>query len=97
MAARKPTDKQLYKMKNEILQERFSQVTPVEFYRDVFPEGSLGVRGDLQIQRPNMIFTMIEKDEQGAPRAFNRLVFDDLQDIALTQNAEFAEASPVAY
>lgn len=97
MAARKPTDKQLYKMKNEILQERFSQVTPVEFYRDVFPEGSLGVRGDLQIQRPNMIFTMIEKDEQGAPRAFNRLVFDDLQDIALTQNAEFAVASPVAY
>lgn len=97
MASRKPTDKQLYKMKNEILQERFFQVTPVEFYRDVFPEGSLGVPGSPEIQRPNMIFTMIETNAAGEPHAFNRLVFDDLKEIAKTQCAEFAVASPVAY
>ena len=50
MSARKPTDKQLYKMKNVLLQERCSQVTPFDFYRDVFPEGSLGVRGAPEIQ-----------------------------------------------
>ena len=81
MATRKPTDKQLYKLKNMVLQECCSQVSPFEFYRDVFPEGSLGVRGAPEIQRPNMIFTMIEKDEHGAPHAFNWLVFDDLKDI----------------
>ena len=97
MAARRPTDRQLYKMKNEILAERFTQVTPAEFYRDVFPEGSLGVRGEPEIQRPNMIFTMIEKDAQDEPRAFNRLVFDDLQDLDMVKGAEFAVASPVAY
>ena len=97
MAARRPTDRQLYKMKNEILAERFTQVTPAEFYRDVFPEGSLGVRGEPEIQRPNMIFTMIEKDAQDEPRAFNRLVFDDLQNLDMVKGAEFAVASPVAY
>ncbi len=58
--ARKPTEKQLYTMKNELLRERFEQVTPVEFYRDVFPEGSLGERGNREIRRPNLIFTMTE-------------------------------------
>ena len=97
MAARRPTDRQLYKMKNEILAERLTQVTPAEFYREVFPEGSLGVRGEPEIQRPNMIFTMIEKDAQDKPRAFNRLVFDDLKDLDMVKGAEFAVASPVAY
>ena len=97
MATRKPTDKQLYKLKNMVLQECCSQVSPFEFYRDVFPEGSLGVRGAPEIQKPNMIFTMIEKDEHGAPHAFNWLVFDDLKDISMTSGVEFAVASPVAY
>ncbi len=97
MAVRKPTDKQLYKMKNCVLQEHGKQVTPFEFYRDVFPEGSLGVSGAPEIQRPNMIYTMIEKSETGAPHAFNRLVFDDLKEITRTEGAEFAVASPVAY
>lgn len=91
------TDKQLYKMKNELLAERMEQVTPTEFYRDVFPEGSLGVRGEPEIQRPNMIFTMVEKDDTGEARAFNRLVFDDLEDLSLAKGAEFAVASPVSY
>ena len=97
MAARKLTDRQLYKLKNAMLQERFSQVTPAEFYRDMFPEGYLGIQGAPEVRRPNMIFTMIEKDAQGKPRAFNRLVFDDLQALALTKGAEFAVASPVTY
>lgn len=96
MAARKPTDKQLYKMKNEILKDRFVQVTPHEFYRDVFPEGSLGVRGDLEVRKPNLIFTMTRYKEDKA-YARNTIVCDDLQALDEMLGAEFAVTSPVSY
>lgn len=54
--ARKITDKQLYKLKNDELKAMFTQVTPYEFYRDVFPAGSLGVHGDLSVRKPNLIY-----------------------------------------
>lgn len=38
--ARKPTDKQLFKMKNEWLGQFYEEVKPKDFYRAVFPEGS---------------------------------------------------------
>ena len=38
--AKKPTEKQLYKLKNEWLGQFFEEVKPKEFYRAVFPEGS---------------------------------------------------------
>ncbi len=96
MASRKPTDKQLYKMKNEILAGRFSQVTPFEFYRDVFPEGALGERGNLELRRPNMIFTAT-RYKDGKPYARNTIVFDDLAELAETSGSEFAVTSPIAY
>ena len=36
----KLTDEQLYQMKNEYLYTYFEEVSPKDFYRDVFPEGS---------------------------------------------------------
>lgn len=36
--ARKPTDKQLFKMKNEWLGQFYEEVKPKDFYRAVFPE-----------------------------------------------------------
>ena len=96
MAARQPTDKQLYKMKNEILESCCTRVTPREFFRDVFPEGSLGVRGDLEVRKPNLIFTMTHyKDDK--PYARNTIVCDDLAELAEAEGAEFAVTSPVAY
>ena len=38
--ARKPTDKQLFKMKNEWLGQFYEKVEPKDFYRAVFPKGS---------------------------------------------------------
>ena len=35
--ARKPTDKQLFKMKNEWLGQFYEKVEPKDFYRAVFP------------------------------------------------------------
>jgi len=39
--AKKPTEKQLYKLKNEWLGQFFEEVKPKEFYRAVFPEGQI--------------------------------------------------------
>ena len=97
MAKRKPTDKQLYRLKNDILRERFTQVTPFEFYRDVFPEGSLGERGRQDVRKPNLIFTMAMHREDGAPYARNTIVFDDLAGLKETEGATFAITSPVSY
>ena len=43
--ARKPTDKQLFKMKNEWLGQFYEEVKPKDFYRAVFPEGSVKREG----------------------------------------------------
>ena len=45
--AKKPTEKQLYKLKNEWLGQFFEEVKPKEFYRAVFPEGSFERKGHL--------------------------------------------------
>ena len=41
--AKKPTEKQLYKLKNEWLGQFFEEVKPRDFYRAVFPEGSIAI------------------------------------------------------
>ena len=43
--AKKPTDKQLFKMKNEWLGQFYEEVKPRDFYRAVFPEGSFEREG----------------------------------------------------
>lgn len=40
----KLTDKQFYKVKNEIFENYFPRVTPFEFYREIFPDGELQTR-----------------------------------------------------
>mgnify|MGYP003178754758 CR=1 FL=1 len=55
--ARKPTDKQLFKMKNEWLGQFYEEVKPKDFYRAVFPEGSFEREGhpeDLMICQSSM-------------------------------------------
>ena len=50
--ARKPTDKQLFKMKNEWLGQFYEEVKPRDFYRAVFPEGSFERGGvDIDIKK----------------------------------------------
>ena len=71
--AKKPTEKQLYKLKNEWLGQFFEEVKPKEFYRAVFPEGSFERKGHFEDGKPNGIITIVEND-----KAKNRIVFDDL-------------------
>ena len=46
--AKNPTEKQLYKLKNEWLGQFFEEVNPKEFYRAVFPEGSFERKGHFE-------------------------------------------------
>lgn len=90
--AKKPTEKQLYKLKNEWLGQFFEEVKPKEFYRAVFPEGSFERAGHFEDGKANGIITIVEND-----KAKNRIVFDDLAVIDEVKGAEFAVMSPVAY
>lgn len=49
--AKKPTEKQLYKLKNEWLGQFFEEVKPKEFYRAVFQREVLRERGILRTER----------------------------------------------
>ena len=51
--ARKPTDKQLFKMKNEWLGQFYEEVKPKDFYRAVFPEGSFEREGHPEDEKCN--------------------------------------------
>ena len=68
--AKKPTEKQLYKLKNEWLGQFFEEVKPKEFYRAVFPEGSFERKGHFEDGKANGIITIVEND-----KAKNRIVF----------------------
>ena len=56
--AKKPTEKQLYKLKNEWLGQFFEEVKPKEFYRAVFPEGSFERAGHFEDGKANGIITI---------------------------------------
>ena len=68
--ARKLTDKQLFKMKNEWLGQFYEEVKPKDFYRAVFPEGSFEREGHPEDEKCNGVLTVIEGE-----KARNYIVF----------------------
>ena len=78
--ARKPTKQQQYKNKNAYLAEHFEQVTPAEFYRDMFPAGCLEREGHPEDNKPNAIFG-IGYPKEGAPSQVeaDRLIREEFQ------------------
>ena len=86
------TPRQLYKLKNTWMRDRFLEVSAIEFYRDVFPKGSFERVGHPEDEKPNGIMTVIEGD-----KARNYLVFDDLEEVKLSKGKEFAILSPIGY
>ena len=90
--ARKPTEKQLYKMKNEWLHTYYEEVTPIELYRAVFPEGSFERAGHPEDAKANGVLTVIDGD-----KARNMLIFDELEAIKEVKGKEFVITSPVGY
>lgn len=84
--ARKPTDKQLFKMKNEWLGQFYEEVKPKDFYRAVFPEGSFEREGHPEDEKCNGILTVIEGE-----KARNYIVFDELNMVDEVKGAEFTK------
>lgn len=88
--------------KNQILENYFEPLTPKEFYRYVFPEGSFERSGHPEDFKGNGIVMArcILKDEETGKR-FARVarffVFDELNEIEKFENAEFAVMTPISY
>ena len=88
---------QEFEEKQDYLRNHLEEVTPFEYYRDMFPEGSfeLATRND-QERKPNgLASVLIDQAQPG--RRYNRIIFDDLAMIEELKDTEFVVVAPVGY
>lgn len=84
---------ELYREKNEYLQSNYDEVTPHDFYREIFPEGTFEGAGNQNDGKPNGIAVDLE-DPQHAKRW---IITDDLQMLEELKTSQFAITSPISY
>lgn len=90
-------------MKNifsEWLEQYFDEVTPYEFYRDIFPAGELEKAGEYEKGKYCGIAIEVTKEKKpnGKPKIKRYSITDDLQTIEkLTQSNNFCLMSPISY
>ena len=96
--------RQLYREKNEHLEKFLEPVTPFEFYREIFPEGSLERRGHYEDAKGNGIAITVPKGENGIAleiegdgKARRHTITDDLDTLQELQNTDFTIMSPISY
>lgn len=86
----------LYHYKNNFLKERgYVEVKPFDFYRDLFPIGSLQKKGEFNNHKGNIVGISIDKNERKNNRKI--IVFDDLNDLDKLINVPFGLIAPVNY
>ena len=88
--------KQEFMDKEEFLQATYPKVEAIDFYRDIFPQGSFEEINNKEQRRPNGIITVI-KDKEQRSRSYSRIVFDDLKEIANNLDKETVIIAPVAF
>lgn len=77
------------------LQSLFEEVHYMDFYRDIFPEGSFEERGEYEDGKYNGIAIAIEK---GSKRTKRMTITDDLDTIAdMAGSNDFCLMSPISY
>ena len=77
------------------LKALFEEVHYMDFYRDIFPEGSFEERGEYEDGKYNGIAIAIEK---GSKRAKRMTITDDLDTIAdMVGSNDFCLMSPISY
>ena len=76
------------------LSTHFQEVTPIEYYRDMF-EDHLSVCGDMDVHRPNGIVSIISKEKK--QKNFNCLLWDDLQAIEDNMEHPFVLVAPIGF
>lgn len=85
-------DQNIFNAKNELLSVYGTEVSPLDFYRDMFPVGSFEKKGHPEDGKANGILCDIQ-DEKGR----HSIVFDDLEAIKEHLGNDFVIISPVAY
>ena len=74
---------QEFKEKQAVLSERLFAVSPLDFYRDIFPDEDIEKRGCYDDKKPNPIFAYSvvgdEKAENGKNKMYmrNEIMFSD--------------------
>ena len=82
-----------YYEKNEYLKAYFEEVSPRDFYREIFPEGTFEKAGELVAGKPNGIAVDLA-DREHVKRW---VVTDDLKVFEDLAQSEFAITSPISY
>lgn len=85
--------KALYREKEEHLGTYLEQVTPYEFYRDLWPEGTFEREGHPEDEKPNGLALQIE----GKGKAKHVVLTDGLEQLEDVLQGDFVITSPVSY
>ena len=97
----------LYKEKNAHLEQFLEQVSPFEFYREIFPEGSFERKGHYEDKRPNGIAVSlpgkggsvngIALGIEGDGKARRYIITDDLKMLEELMDTDFTIMAPISY
>ena len=97
----------LYFEKNAHLEKFLEAVTPFEFYREIFPEGSFERRGHFEDAKGNGIAVTIPKKDEGATgialeiegdgKAKRYTITDELAELENLWDTDFTIMSPISY
>ena len=97
------TLKNLYQEKNAHLRQTLDEVTPYDFYREIFPIGTFERRGYYEDAKGNGIAVKISQPKgialeiEGDGRARRYTITDDLDILQVLSDADFAILSPISY
>lgn len=88
--------KQQYKEKHSLMIERgYEEVSPFEFYRELFPEGSLQERQGANDGKANIIATQVRPSGKGKTRQW--VVTDDLKMLDKVVGDPFGLIPPISF
>lgn len=95
----------LFQEKNAYLNQFCDEVEPLEFYRDIFPQGSFERKGHLEDNKGNGLALEIPdrghglalqlEDSKG--KATHHIVTDNLEELEELQGSPFTIMSPISY
>ena len=88
---------QSYLDKAEHLSTYLEEVTPYEFYRDLFPVGSFERKGEYSENKPNGLALGIALGLDNENHAHHYTITDSLLELAELNDYDFAIMSPVSY
>ena len=97
----------LYMEKNAHLEQFLEQVTPFEFYREIFPEGTFERQGHFEDSKPNGIAVSlpgkggsvngIALEIEGDGTAKRYIITDDLKKLDDLKETDFTIMAPISY